>query len=193
MKVNFVKTHPDAQLPKRNHGNMSIATQLMNDELNEQKIKLQLKGQLPSGISIDFKRDDNNNIAGTCDSGYDIFAVEDTIIRAKSATEVPTGIKVGYITPGFWFRIEGRSGLSFKNNIIPHFGIVDNSYAGNLGILLYNLSNNDYKVHKGDKIAQLVIYPVIEAEIGWVDEAHETMRGERGIGSSDNKSTLIIP
>lgn len=126
----------------------------------------------------------NNDAVGVGDSGYDIFAVEDIIIPAKGSKIVPTGIQVAYITPGYWFRIEARSGLSFKYNIIPHFGIIDVGYRGNLGTLLYNLSDKDYQVKVGDRIAQMVIYPLIESNISWSDTVSDTERGDKGFGSS---------
>ena len=126
-------------------------------------------------------------LAPTSDSGYDITAVGDMLIPAKGAAVVPVGFKVGYITPGYWFKIEARSGLSFKHGILPHPGIVDCMYRGALGVRLYNHSTDDYHVSKGDKIAQFVVYPIIEAETGWIDEAVETTRGEKGFGSSDKK------
>jgi len=194
MIIKFKKIHDDAKLPTRNHGNIDVPTDQMKDELEDQKIKMQFAGQLPPGVSLDFKRDENGDIAGTGDTGYDIYAVEDVVIRAKGSASVPTGIQVAYITPGFWFRVSARSGLSFKNGILCHPGTVDNLYTGDLGILLYNHSVNDYKVHKGDRIAQLIVFPVIEADISWTDEVHETTRGSKGFGSSDVKQPhdLII-
>jgi len=188
MKIKFLKVHPDAQLPKRNHDNMVLPTAAQQEELDDFKIKLRFSGQpLPPGGVVDFRRDDNNAIMGTGDTGYDIFAVEDKFIPEKCSAVVETGIKVAYISPGYWFRVEARGGLSFKFGIIPHFGVVDNGYTGSLGVKLYNHSNDSYFVKKGDKIAQLVVYQIIEPEISWAEEAHETLRGEKGFGSSDEK------
>ena len=186
MKIKFLKIHPDAQLPKRNHENMAIPTPAQQEELGDFILRMKfLRQQLPPGGSIDFQRDEKGYIAGTGDTGYDIFAVEDKVIPAKGSSVVNTGIKVAYISPGYWFRIEARSGLSFISNVIPHFGVVDNGYVGSLSILLYNFRDIDYKVKKGDKIAQLAVYQVIEPDISWAEEVHETLRGEKGFGSSD--------
>lgn len=100
---------------------------------------------------------------------------------------VPVGLNVGYITPGYWFRIEARSGLGFKYGLFPHFGIIDNGYRGDLGVKLYNTTNKDVYISKGDKIAQLVIYPLLSADLSWIDEAVTSERGENGFGSSDKK------
>ena len=173
IKIQFVKTHPNAQLPKRNTASVS---------------------------SI--------NVTG--DTGYDIFAVEDTLIPASHLTTkvesgaipmedadfectekikigsaiVPVGLKIAFIEPGWWFKIEARSGMGFKHGIQPHFGIIDNLYRGSLDTKLYNLTDKDYQVKAGDRIAQIVFYPIIEAKIEFVDKVVESIRGEKGFGSS---------
>lgn len=126
----------------------------------------------------------NNDAPETGDSGYDIYACEDCIVPPRGSEVVPTGIVVGFITPGYWFRIEGRSGLGFKHGIAPHNGIIDNGYRGDLGVKLYNHSLQPYFIKAGDRIAQLILYPLIHAKISWTDDIHETKRGNQGFGSS---------
>lgn len=126
----------------------------------------------------------NNEHPETGDSGFDIRAVADVYIPPKKAIQVAVGFKVAYITPGFWFRIEARSGLSFKNNVLPHQGIIDNQYRGDLAVLLYNHSDREYFVNEGDKIAQLVLYKLLQPKVSWTDEVDETARGEKGLGES---------
>lgn len=145
-KLKFVKTHPDAVLPKRNH---------------------------------------NDPVFG--DSGYDVTAVERTLIPARGAAIVPVGLKLGQVPPSFWIRIESRSGLQFKHNIRAFNGIIDNNYRGDLGVRLINDSDVDYEVVKGDRVAQLVLYPLIvvtDENVEFADEATETARGEKGFGST---------
>ena len=120
---------------------------------------------------------------GTDDTGWDVYSVEDKIIPAKGSAVVDVGLKFAYITPGYWVKVEGRSGLGFKHDVIPHGGIIDNSYTGNAGIKLRNLSNVDYEVKKGDRIAQFVVYPLIETVVS-EGEIQETDRGANGFGSS---------
>jgi dUTP pyrophosphatase len=120
---------------------------------------------------------------GVGDSGYDLFAVEDVFIKAWSSAVVPIGIKVAYIEPGYWFRIEGRSGLGFKKGVTPHFGVVDNSYRGDCGTKLYVFADQDVQINKGDRVAQIIFYPLIEADVNW-GEVEETKRGEKGFGST---------
>lgn len=121
----------------------------------------------------------------TGDTGLDVTAVEETVVRAKSYAVVPVGLKLAYVTPGYWFRVEGRSGVGFKKHIFPHFGIIDNGYRGDMGIKLYNMGIEDQVFKPGDKIAQLIIYPLIQANVEWAEDVHETKRGEKGFGSSD--------
>lgn len=126
----------------------------------------------------------NNDTIDTGDSGYDIYSVEEKVIPANGAAVVDVGLKVGFVTPGYWMRVEARSGLSFKHNVIPHPGIFDNSYVGPCGVLLYNHSSVDYIVKKGDRIAQFVVYKLLQPTIEWVNEVQQTERGEKGFGSS---------
>lgn len=145
-------------------------------------------------IEIKFIKTDTNARLPTCnnptpetgDSGYDIYACEDCIVPPKSSEIVPTGITVGFITPGYWFRIEGRSGLGFKYGIAPHNGIIDNGYRGDLGVKLYNHGSQPYYVKAGDRIAQLIVYPLLQPVISWTEQIERTERGEKGFGSSGN-------
>ena len=118
------------------------------------------------------------------DSGYDVYAVEDKTVHAGTTAMVDVGLKFAYIPEGYWVKVEGRSGLSFKHSILPHPGIIDSDYRGPAGILLYNHSSNTYHVKKGDKIAQFVIYKLNKLDMEFTDEVQETERGEKGIGSS---------
>lgn len=68
----------------------------------------------------------NNNVSLVGDTGYDIYAVEDVAIKPHSTITVPIGLDIGYIQPGYWIRIESRSGLFFKHGITAFAGVVDN-------------------------------------------------------------------
>jgi len=117
------------------------------------------------------------------DTGLDVTSVEDTVIPAKGSAVVDVGLNFSYIEPDYWVKIEGRSGLGFKHGILPHPGIIDEGYRGNAGVKLYNLTDKDYEVKAGDRIAQFVVYanhPVVVSEGKVVDSD----RGEKGFGSS---------
>jgi dUTP pyrophosphatase len=118
------------------------------------------------------------------DSGYDVYSVEEVIVPGSGSVVVPVGLTLAYITPGYWFRVEPRSGLGFKHNLQPHLGIIDNGYRGDLGIKLYNFSNVNIHLNKGSRIAQLVLYPHITATISEADKIDDTERGEDGFGST---------
>ena len=124
----------------------------------------------------------NNSDVTLGDSGYDLVAVEDTSISRCGV--VPVGLTLAHIEPGFWFRIEPRSGLGFKHHIQPHLGVIDNEYRGDLGVKLYNFGTKQYEVKKGDRIAQLVVYRLFKPVMEWADEVEETSRGDKGFGSS---------
>ena len=127
----------------------------------------------------------NNKEPETGDTGYDLVAVESITIPAKGSDVVPVGLTLADITPGYWLRIEPRSGLGFKHNIQPHLGVIDNGYRGDMGVKLYNFGSKDFQVTSGDRIAQLVVYPLLQPTCEWVDEVTETARGDKGFGSSD--------
>jgi dUTP pyrophosphatase len=126
------------------------------------------------------KHDDPN----TGDSGYDVTAVEDTIIPARGANVVPVGLTLASVPEGLYIRIESRSGLQFKHSIHAFPGIIDNGYAGDMSIRLINNSDVDYHVKKSDRIAQLVLYPLIAAPTEWAEEVDKTDRGANGFGST---------
>lgn len=191
IEVRFKKIHPDAKLPMRNHGNRKYNDHEINWLKEENaRFEQEMPEQYASGYRIGFPLETDANgqptelVMGTGDTGYDIFGVEDKVIPAKGSAIVDTGIEVAYISPGYWFKICPRSGMGFKCGIQPHLGVIDNGYRGNLGTKLYNFSDIDYTVIKGDRIAQMVFYPVIEPRIGWVNEKVETHRNESGFGSS---------
>ena len=118
------------------------------------------------------------------DSGYDVYSVEEAIVPGRGSVVVPIGLTLAYITPGYWFRVEPRSGLGFKHHIQPHLGIIDNGYRGDLGIKLYNFSDTNITLNKGSRIAQLVLYPHITATIWETNKIDDTERGESGFGST---------
>jgi dUTP pyrophosphatase len=125
---------------------------------------------------------------GSGNSGYDVYAVEDVLVPARGTSVVPVGLTLADLPKGVWIRIESRSGLAFKHNITAFNGIIDNNYRGDLGVKLFNFSDVDYQVLIGDRIAQLVLYPLVLVKEGhgpkWSEEASETDRGSSGHGST---------
>ena len=126
----------------------------------------------------------NNKEYGIGDTGYDIYAVEDVEIAPHSTISVPIGLDLAFIERGYWIRIESRSGMFFKHGITAFPGVIDCSYRGKLGAALINNTDTTYLVKKGDRIAQLVLYKLLEPHITWSEEKDLTSRGENGFGSS---------
>lgn len=128
------------------------------------------------------KRNHDEPLVG--DTGYDLSSVEDVTVPARGSATVKVGLKLAYIQPGYWIRVESRSGLAFKHDIEIFNGIIDNPYRSELGCKLFNSEYHDYEIKKGDRIGQLAIYKLIEADMEFADSVDETKRGEKGFGSS---------
>jgi dUTP pyrophosphatase len=117
------------------------------------------------------------------DTGYDVYSIEDKTVPARSSAVVGVGLKFADIPEGYWVKVESRSGLGFKHGITAHPGIIDNGYRGDAGIKLYNLTDADYQIKAGDRIAQFVVYMNIGMQLEW-GTVQESARGEKGFGSS---------
>lgn len=98
---------------------------------------------------------------------------------------VPTGLRVA-IPAGFEMQIRPRSGLAVKFGVsLPNTpGTIDSDYRGPLGVALINFGTEPYTIHHGDRIAQAVIAPVIQAGFQMVERLNDTERGAGGFGST---------
>ena len=121
------------------------------------------------------------------DAGFDLyspaeFTVNPATNRGAGTAIINTGvhmqIPVGYV--GF---IKSKSGLNVKHGLTAE-GVIDSGYTGSIVVKLYNYSDEEYKIHAGDKITQLVILPIPPVELEQVTELPETERGSNGFGSS---------
>jgi deoxyuridine 5'-triphosphate nucleotidohydrolase len=130
--------------------------------------------------SVDAKLPTKNNVS---DTGFDVYCVEDKTILGRGSAVVDVGLDFAYITPGYWVKVEGRSGMGFKHGISPHPGIIDSGYRGNAGIKLYNNTDVAYEIKKGDRIAQFVVYKNYDVVVE-EGETEESDRGASGFGSS---------
>ena len=121
------------------------------------------------------------------DAGLDLLAREDAVLRAGGGRAlVPTGIAVA-IPPGHAGFVQPRSGLALKHGVtcLNTPGLIDAGYRDELKVLLVNTDPEaDYQVHRGDRIAQLVLQRVERAEISVVDELGDSPRGKTGFGST---------
>jgi dUTP pyrophosphatase len=120
-------------------------------------------------------------------AGLDLRAAvsEDLVLQPGDIRLVTTGLKVA-IPPGHEAQIRPRSGLALKHGItVPNApGTIDSDYRGVLQVILANTGREPFVVHRGDRIAQMVIAPVLRAELVRVDRVEVTERGEGGFGSS---------
>ena len=103
----------------------------------------------------------------------DIFSAEDAVIKAGERKNIRTGVKME-MPNGFVGLVWDKSGLAMKNGIKTMAGVIDSGYRGEIGIVLVNLSDQDFKIEKGQKIAQMLIQKVEWAEIEEVQELSET-------------------
>ncbi len=120
-------------------------------------------------------------------SGMDLMAFIDrsiSIMPQKSEL-IPTGLSVA-IPDNTELQIRPRSGLAAKNNIsvLNTPGTVDSDYRGELKVILYNHGNKEFLVNNEDRIAQMVLVPIIKATFEEVENLPETIRGEGGFGST---------
>ena len=120
-------------------------------------------------------------------SGMDLMALVDDkiIVKPNSSELISTGLSIA-IPEDLEIQIRPRSGLAAKHSIsvLNTPGTIDSDYRGELKIILYNHSNKDFIVNKNDRVAQIVLVPVLKVDFEEVQELPETVRGSGGFGST---------
>jgi dUTP pyrophosphatase len=120
-------------------------------------------------------------------SGLDLpAAVESEITLSPGEIRlIPTGLALA-IPPGFEGQVRPRSGLALKHGItlVNTPGTIDSDYRGELGLAIINLGQNPYTIHRGDRLAQLVIHKVYQFHIQAVEDLEATDRADGGFGHS---------
>ena len=120
-------------------------------------------------------------------SGMDLMAFIDEPIEIKPGKSclVPTGLSVAFSNE-YEIQIRPRSGLAAKNNItvLNTPGTIDSDYRGELKVILFNHGENEFVVNCDDRIAQMVLTPVLKIEFEEVNDLPETLRGSGGFGST---------
>ena len=108
-----------------------------------------------------------------------------TIPAGKRAV-IPTGIAIALPSAEYVALVFARSGLGIKHGVAPAncVGVIDSDYRGEVMVGLQNSGDQDYTIQPGDRIAQLMISPVIQAQIQMVEELDDTARGAGGFGST---------
>ena len=117
------------------------------------------------------------------DAGLELYSVVDMVLEVNQRKTCQTGIAMA-IPTGYVGLIWDKSGIAAQGGIKTMGGVIDSNYRGEIGVILKNLSDNKYKISKGDKIAQMLIQKVASPEIEEVDDLEDTNRGDRGFGST---------
>lgn len=118
-------------------------------------------------------------------AGMDLRSAATMMIPPMMRVRVPTGFEIE-IPPGFEGQVRPRSGAAYKSGltVINSPGTIDSDFRGEVCVLLVNLGSEHVSFARGDRIAQLVISPVVRAEVVETDELSETVRGAGGFGST---------
>lgn len=117
-------------------------------------------------------------------AGFDLRAAYDYVVPSKGKELVKTDLQVE-IPEGCYGRVAPRSGLAVKNFIDVGAGVVDSDYRGNVGVVLFNFGEQDFAIHKGDRVAQLICEKIEYPQLEEVKENLSiTDRGDGGFGST---------
>lgn len=107
-------------------------------------------------------------------------------LAAGERALIPTGLAIALPDPGYVALVFARSGLGIKKGICLSngVGVIDSDYRGEIGVGLVNLSGESYTIQPGDRIAQLMVVPVVQPTLTFADTLDETERGAGGLGST---------
>lgn len=124
-------------------------------------------------------------------AGMDLYACLDgaVTIEPRHIELIPTGIAIELESPAYVAYVYARSGLAIKHGIAPAncVGVIDSDYRGEVCVGLINQTDEPFTISPGERIAQMVIAPVVLPDIEVVDELSDTGRGAGGFGSTGNK------
>ncbi|KAF2459797.1 putative Dut [Lineolata rhizophorae] len=116
-------------------------------------------------------------------AGYDLYSAAPATIPARGRALVSTGIAIS-VPAGTYGRVAPRSGLAAKHGIDVGAGVIDADYRGEVKVLLFNLSELDFEVAEGERVAQLVVERIYTPNVVVVEELEESVRGAGGFGST---------
>ena len=124
-------------------------------------------------------------------SGMDLMAFikESITVKPKTSELIPTGLSVAF-SKNYEIQIRPRSGLAAKNNIsvLNTPGTIDSDYRGELKVIIYNHGDENFIIQNEDRIAQMVLTPILKIELQETNTLTETIRGEGGFGSTGKRS-----
>ena len=120
-------------------------------------------------------------------SGMDLMAFikKPIIVKSNTSAIVPTGLSLAFSSQ-YEIQIRPRSGLAAKNQIsvLNTPGTIDSDYRGEIKIIIFNHGNKDFMINNEDRVAQMVLAPVVKMELEETNSLPETVRGEGGFGST---------
>lgn len=120
---------------------------------------------------------------GTAGSaGFDMYATDEHVVATGTRLLIPTDIAMS-IPRGYVGILKSRSSMACKY-LDTEAGVIDSDYRGNIKVLLHNHGDTNYVVHKNDKIAQMLILPIVSLELEETDKLQDTSRGTEGFGST---------
>jgi len=124
-------------------------------------------------------------------AGMDVVSAETVTLAPGARHAVATGLALA-IPPGYEIQVRPRSGLALKHGVsVPNTpGTIDSDYRGELKVILINLGDEPFAIQRGDRIAQLVLAPVVQAAWAEVADLDSTGRGEGGFGSTGGHARL---
>ncbi|MCZ8370777.1 MAG: dUTP diphosphatase [Porphyrobacter sp.] len=148
-------------------------------------IKVEVK-RLPHGAGLPLPAYATSGAAG-----MDVVSAEEVTIAPGARHAVATGLAMA-IPDGYEIQVRPRSGLALKHGIsVPNTpGTIDSDYRGELKVILINLGSEPFVIARGDRVAQLVLAPVVQAAWDEVAELDATERGEGGFGSTGGHAKL---
>ncbi len=148
-------------------------------------VKVAVK-RLPHGEGLDLPAYATSGAAG-----MDVVSAEDTVLAPGARYPVATGLALA-IPQGFEIQVRPRSGLALKHGItVPNTpGTIDSDYRGELKVILINHGAQNFAIARGDRVAQLVLAPVVQAAWDEVSELDATERGAGGFGSTGGHAKL---
>lgn len=149
------------------------------------------ESQFEAKVLLNYTNDSDNTepeYAYQSDSGFDLRSTEECLVKANNRTLIPTGLRFD-IPDGYEIQVRSKSGLALKQGlmVLNSPGTVDCGYQGEVKVIMFNTTNEDVKIEKGQKIAQAVLCPVVSGK--WVnlvkvEEIGEKDRNNNGFGST---------
>ncbi|XP_046398381.1 deoxyuridine 5'-triphosphate nucleotidohydrolase-like [Ischnura elegans] len=116
-------------------------------------------------------------------AGFDLKSAYDYTIPSRGRALVKTDLQIE-LPRGCYGRVAPRSGLALKHGIDVGAGVIDADYRGNVGVVIFNNSDEDFVIKSGDRVAQLICEVILYPNVEEVNELNNTERGSNGFGSS---------